>query len=145
MPIQDKNFSCPTVFELRIWWRHVHTLYFVSDKALVTLRTTSRQVYFDNQKNCRIPVIRWPRQVRPTCPCVDRNLSTETNLQNIKCSVLEIQLSVKFKKPSKCARLSFFLSSFTVGYARLIMYRSNQCLNISVFSCPGGREGIWLT
>jgi len=82
-------------------------------KAWVALKTKSRQVCFDNQKNCQIPVISWLRQVRPTCPWADKNSSTETNLQrnccptlkqdflwktNIKC-FLVIKLSINFENP----------------------------------------------
>ena len=52
-------------------------------KAWVALETKLRQVCFDNQKIRQIPVISWPRQVRPTCLDADKNLSTKTNLQ--KC------------------------------------------------------------
>ena len=50
-------------------------------KAGVALETKLRQVCLDNQKIRQIPVISWPRQVRPTCLDGDKNLSAETNLQ----------------------------------------------------------------
>ena len=49
--------------------------------AEVALETKLRQVCLDNQKIRQIPVISWPRQVRPTCLDADKNLSAETNLQ----------------------------------------------------------------
>ena len=56
-----------------------------SRRVLTTLFTRTWDKIGSNlswsPKKYQIPVNSWPRQVRPTCLCADKNLSTETNLQ----------------------------------------------------------------
>ena len=96
-------------------------------QAGVALETKLKEACLDNQKIRQIPVISWPRQVRPTCLDADKNLSAETNLQGAvvlprsttfceqqtKIVFLVINLSVNSVKLFSL-HISLFLATFVM-------------------------------
>ena len=81
-----KNFQI-TFLRVRQHTKHISEIGIPN--AGVALETKLRQVCLNNQKIRQIPVISWPRQVRPTCLDADKNLSAETNLQRRRRPVSE--------------------------------------------------------